>query len=93
MTLQGKVVISLTDEQILKLEDLFYEVEEASLEDKPIMLLAQLSVTYDGAIAICGTISHEKSLEIQSVFNKRGQISDYKYWELAASMAEGPNHE
>ena len=73
------VYIELTEEQKEKLSQLFNEVTRHS-ETDPVMLLAQIHITFNDAVAACRTVDHEKSLKIQAVFGEKlvGKTVGYK---------------
>ena len=73
------VYIELTEEQKEKLFPLFDEVTRHS-ETDPVMLLAQIHITFNDAVAACRTVDYEKSLKIQAVFDEKlvGKLVGYK---------------
>ena len=74
-----KKYIELTDDQIEKLTPLFNQVDRHS-NGKPVMLLAQILMVNGSAVAVCGIISHAKSLKIQEAMSTKsvGKVIDYK---------------
>lgn len=73
------VYIELTEEQKEKLSPLFEEVTFHS-ETDPVMLLAQIQIAFNDAVASCRIVNNEKSKKIQAVFSEKlvGKMVGYK---------------
>ena len=76
-----KVYIELTDEQKEKLKPLFDIVLDATVIDKPVMLLAQIHFSGRRAAAICGIIDNATSLKVQEAIKPKsvGIMADDKF--------------
>lgn len=69
MNKNNRVYIELTDAQTAKLSQLSRKVSQATIEDKPIMLLAQIFYDGENAVAICNVTTHEEGIELQKLLS------------------------
>lgn len=85
MNKKDTVFIELTEDQLSKLDKLVEKVRQATLENKPIILLAQINIIEshfgDRAVLVANVATHEQSLQLQEMFvpELRGKVTDTNY--------------
>lgn len=87
----SNVCIELTDEQKEKLLPLFGEVMRADQKGKPVILLAQIHIVFNDAVASCKIVNHKTSLKVQAAFGKKhvGKSTTYNHVVKCLMKARG----